>query len=93
MTKVTFGGRTVPFTEKDEGGYCSADYNRITVEVMVDGEVVWTKTASTDDTIESVCTVREMLFSEALDYARKEHGYEPDEDDFEAAGYLVYPAA
>lgn len=82
--------RVEPFEEpNDDVVY---DMNRIVAEIKVDDEVVWTDTVETNDTIESVCGVRESQYWKAAEHAVAHYGYETEEEDYEAGGFIVIPA-
>lgn len=88
---TTIHTRVEPFQEPDDEGVIY-DLNRIVAEIKVDDEVVWTDTVETNDTIESVCGVRESQYWKAAEHATAHYGYELDEDDYEASGFIVTPA-
>jgi hypothetical protein len=88
---TTVHTRIEPFQEPDEEGVIY-DLNRITAEIKVDDEVVWTKTVETNDSIESVCGVRDELGWEAVQHAVANYGYEYDEEEAESYGLLVTTA-
>ena len=90
MTTVVYT-RVKPFKEPDSEGVVY-DLNRIVAEIKVDGKVVWTDTVTTDDSIESVCGVRESQYWKAAEHAVANYGYELDETDYEAGGFIVTSA-
>ena len=88
---ATVHTRVEPFQEPDSEGVVY-DMNRIVAEIEVEDEVVWTDTVVTDDTIESVCSVRESQYWKAAEYAAAHYGYELDVDDYGAGGFIITTA-
>lgn len=76
------------FQATDDDGF-TWDANRIVAEITVDGEVVWSDSVVTNDTVESVCGVRETQYWKAAEHAARHYGYEIDEEDHEAAGFII----
>lgn len=61
MTKVTLHVRTEPYEEEDDEGFVFFDGNKVIGEVKRGDEILHTKEVITDDTIESVCDVKENV--------------------------------
>lgn len=89
VTTVTT--RIEPFQERDKYE-CMIDLNRITAEITVDGEVVWTESVETNDTIESVFGCRDELGWKAVGIAEAKYDYKICAEEAEAYGLIVTPA-
>ncbi|MEN9852608.1 MAG: hypothetical protein RI996_551 [Candidatus Parcubacteria bacterium] len=91
VKKIVIDTQVIPEqAENLWGDLC--DVNDITATIKCDDIVVWSDTVGTDDSIESVCSVRESQYRKAMEVAKARYGYLPDEIDYGAAGYLLAAA-
>lgn len=72
--------RTEPYEEKDGEGFVTLDGNKVIGEVKRGDEVLHTKTVITDDTIESVCHVKENVGLEIEIWAVENTDFMPEPD-------------
>jgi hypothetical protein len=79
MPQVTLHVRIEPHVD-DEGDGVIFEGNKITGEVKRDNDVLFTKSVITDDAIESVCGVQEMVALEIEKWAVKNTDFMPTED-------------
>lgn len=80
MTKVTLHLRTEPYEERDDDGFVTLDGNKVIGEVKRGDEVLYTKPVITDDSVESVCLVKEQLALEIETWAVMNTDFTPEPD-------------
>ena len=79
MTKVTLHVRTEPYEDKDDEGF-TFDGNKVIGEVKCGDEILHSKEVITDDTIESVCDVKENVGLQIELWAVQNTDFMPEPD-------------
>jgi hypothetical protein len=80
MEKVTLHVRTEPYQEKDGKGAVILDGNQVIGEVKRGDQILHTKAFVTDDSIESVCAVKDAVALEIELWAVENTDFEPTAD-------------
>ncbi len=80
MEKVTLHVRTEPYEGKDSEGVVTFTGNKVTGEVKRGEEVLYTKTVVTDDSIESVCDLKDFVAAKIELWAVQNTDFMPTAD-------------